>query len=386
MNSTGRYGVSNEARHGVSRISSQRRLPRAPAAAVAVAMLMSVQAPAQAQPKPLQKVRIVAATSTLDVTYSMLTLANTLGYWKQEGLDVDLQAAGGSLQVVQQLVGGNAEFGAGSGSAMVQANAKNNLPIRIAYTITASDWAVAVDADGPIKTAKDLKGKTIGIFSLASGGVALLNGLLRTNGLEPKDVDLISVGMGAAPIDAIKTGKAQGLIYWGSAIAGFENAGLKLRKISGEDWSRYPEYSLGVMQAVADKNPDMVVGISRGMAKAALFATTNPECAVQLHWKTYPSARSSGADDATLFKRDLHSLSTQLDSLSNARKNFGDGKLWGRFDPEAWTRLSGFMLSGKQIDAPFDTAVLNVKTPMLTEKANDFDAAAVIAAAKACKV
>jgi NitT/TauT family transport system substrate-binding protein len=339
-----------------------------------------------AQDKPLQKTRIVVAASVLDVTYSMLTLASTLGYWKQEGYDVDLQAAGGSLQVVQQLVGGNAEFGAGSGASMVQADAKNHLPVRIAYAISARDWAIGVDADGPIKTAKDLKGKTIGIFSLASGGVAMLNGLLRANGLDPsKDVEVISVGMGAAPIDAMRTGKAQGLIYWGSALASFENAGLKLRLIAGDDWNSYPEYSLGTMQATIDKSPEMVIAISRGMAKAALFATTNPACAVQLHWKYFPANRSTGADDTTLMKRDLHSLETQLASMVNAKQQFGEGKYWGRFDPAAWNKLSGFMLASQQLDAPFNASNVGARIPNLAEKTNDFDPAPIVAAAKACK-
>jgi NitT/TauT family transport system substrate-binding protein len=366
--------------------SVSRRVAAATLAAATVATAF-LPVPALAQPKPLQKVRLVAATSVLDVTYTMLTLAKTLGYYQAEGLDVDLQPAGGSLQVIQQLVGGGAELGAGSGNAMLQANAKNNLPVRVAYTITASDWAVGVDADGPIKTAKDLKGKTIGVFSLASGGVALLNGLLRTNGIDPaKDVEMISVGMGAAPVEALRSGKAQGLIYWGSALTGFENAGLHLRRIAGDDWSMYPEYSLGVMQATIDKNPEMVVGFARAMAKAAVYATTNPTCAVQLHWKNYPSTKGSGADDATLLKRDLRSLQTQLDSMVVARRNFGDGKQWGKFDTGAWNKLSAFMLAGKQIDAPFDPSGIAARIPGLSDKINAFDAQAVMEAARACKV
>lgn len=356
-----------------------------PAAALALATVVAPGA-ATAQAKPPQKVRVVVATSVLDVTYTMLTLAKTLGYYQAEGLDVDLQPAGGSLQVVQQLVGGGADLGAGSGNAMLQANAKNNLPVRVAYTITSSDWAVGVDANGPIKTPKDLKGKTIGIFSLASGGMGLLNGLLRTNGLDPaKDVDIISVGMGAAPVEAMKSGKAQGLIYWGSALTGFENQGLNLKRITGDDWSMYPEYSLGVMQATVDKNPDMVVGFTRAMAKAALYATTNPTCAVQLHWKNYPATRTTGVDEDTLMKRDLRSLQTQLDSMTTARKNFGDGKYWGRFDPAAWNKLGDFMLAGKQIDAPYDAGTIAAKIPGLTDKTNSFDEKAIVEAARACK-
>ncbi len=213
-----------------------------------VAAATAVAAPVSAQGKPLQKVRIVAATGVLDVTYPTMTLPITLGYWKQEGYDVETQAAGGSLQATQQLVGGNAEFAAASAGAIIQGNAKTNLAIRVVSTISASDWSLAVDADGPIKSVKDLKGKTVGVFNLATGGIAFLNGLLRANGMEPKDIEMVALGMGAAPVEAMRSGKAQALIYWGSATASFENAGLKFRKIIGDDWNSYPEYTLATLQ------------------------------------------------------------------------------------------------------------------------------------------
>lgn len=353
----------------------------ATAAAIAITAL-----PAAAQDKPLKKTRIVAATAVFDVTYPQLTLPLTLGYWKQEGYDVDIQPGGGSVQAIQQMVGGNADFAAGSGNAMIQFNVKNNLPIRIVYNYANTDWSIAVDADGPIKTVKDLKGKTIGVFNLATGGMGLLNALLRTNGLDPaKDVELIAVGMGAAPVEAMKSGKAQALMYWGSGTASFENAGLKLRKIIGPDWPGYPDYSLVTMQGTADKNPEMMIALGRGTAKAALFAITNPECAVRLHWKNYPGSRGTG-DEAAALKRDLHSLGTQLESMVQAYKLFGHDKLWGKVDAVDWNRLSAFMLEAKQIDKPFDASQLVLKIPNFYEKVSDFDAEAVKAQARACKL
>ena len=75
-------------------------------APLGVAFLWAAAAlsPAGAQDKPLTKARIVAATAVLDVTYPQLTLPLTLGYWKDEGLDVEVVPGGGSLQAVQQLV------------------------------------------------------------------------------------------------------------------------------------------------------------------------------------------------------------------------------------------------------------------------------------------
>ena len=352
---------------------------------VILGAISSAGQPILAQGKPLPKARLVVATGSLGVTYPEFTLPLTLGYWKQEGYDVDVQPGGGSLQAIQQMVGGNSEFAAGSGNAMIQFNEKNDLPIRIVYNYGVTDWSIAVDADGPIKTVNDLKGKTIGVFSLATGGVGLLNALLRENGMEPKDVELLPVGFGPAPVQALRSGKVQGLLYWGGGIATFENAGLKLRKIVGKDWESYPDYSLVTMQGTADKNPDMIVAIARGSAKAELFAMTNPTCAVKLHWAHYPSDRPAG-DEAAAMNKDLHSLEAQLDSLRKAQQQYGHGKLWGRFDPSAWASLSKFMLEAKQIDKPFDATKLELRIPNLYEKISDFDADSVKKSAMECKM
>jgi NitT/TauT family transport system substrate-binding protein len=338
-----------------------------------------------AQEKPLKKVRIVAATGILDVTYSMLTLPVALGYWREEGYDVDVQPAGGSLQVIQQVVGGNADFGAASGNAMIQANAKNDLPVRVVMNYATSDWALVVDANGPIKDVKDLKGKTVGVYNLASGGIPFLNGLLRANGMDPKDVELVATAMGATPVQAMRAGRAQGLVYWGSAIASFENAGLTLRKMMGADWDSYPEYSLGTMAATAEKDPDMVVGIARGSVKAMVFLATNPECTVKVQWSHFPSTKPTGADDATLMEHELHSLKTQGIAFAHAHKIFGKDKEWGRFDADGWNRLSHFMVEAKQIDKPFPAETLELKIPNLYQKINDFDVEAIQESARACK-
>jgi NitT/TauT family transport system substrate-binding protein len=342
-------------------------------------------APARAADKPLKKVRIAVSTTVLNVSYPMLTLPLTLGYWKDEGYDVDLLPVGASLQSIQQMVGGNVEFGEVNASVIVQANAKNDLPVRIAMGNGVLDWSIAVDADGPIRTPKDLKGKTIGVFSLATGGIAYFNSLLRANGMDPaKDVDMVPLGLGAPPVEAMRTGKVQGLLYWASAIAGFENTGLKLRKLIGADWRQYPDYTLAVMQQTVDKDPDMVVGIARGMAKATIYALANPDCTRKLHWEHYPATKPSGADEATLIRWDLNTLQGQLDSLQDAYALNG-GKLWGNADPAVYDRLVRFMLEAKQIDKPVDARTMIVGIPGFFQKINEFDANAVRASAAACR-
>src|SRR5215470_10962326 len=143
--------------------------------------------PSSAQQKPLQKVRLAVGTTVLNVGYPMLTLAVTLGYWKEEGYEVELLPVGASLQAIQQMVAGNAEFAEVNASVIVQSNAKNDLPVRIV---------------------------------MANGVIAYLNSYLRANGIDPaRDLEMVPLGLGASPVEALRTDKVQGLLYWAAAIS-----------------------------------------------------------------------------------------------------------------------------------------------------------------------
>jgi NitT/TauT family transport system substrate-binding protein len=338
-----------------------------------------------AQQKPPQKIRLAVGTTVLNVGYPMLTLAVTLGYWKEEGYDVELLPVGASLQAIQQMVAGNAEFAEVNASVIVQSNVRNDLPVRIVMANGVIDWAVAVDADGPIKSVKDLKGKTLGVFSLATGGIAYLNSYLRANGLDPaRDVEMVPLGLGAPPVEALRTNKVQGLLYWAAAVSTFENAGLKLRKLIGDDWRSYPDYSMSTMQATIDRDPAVVIAMARGAAKATVFALANPDCARKLHWARYPSTKPTGADEATLIRWDMNNQQAQLDSLSDGYKLNG-GKLWGNVDPASFDRLVEFMLAAKQIDKTMPAKDMAVGIPEFFTKVNAFDVKAIEDSAKACK-
>jgi NitT/TauT family transport system substrate-binding protein len=366
---------------------------RSPAAAMAgLGILLSIAVLshgelALAQQRPLKKIDIVVATPVLNVTYSQLTLPITLGYWRDEGYDVELHTADGSLQAMQQLVGGNVAFAAASANAVVLANVKSNQPVRVAMNFQTSDFALVVEENSPIRTIKDLKGATIGVVNLATGAIVSLNGLLHQNGMDPaRDVQYVSTGFGATAVQALKSGHVQGLIYWGTAIAGFENAGLKLRKIVGDDWNTYPEYTLAVMRGTAEKNPEMTIAIARGAIKGMVFTRANPECAVKLHWVKYPATKPGGIDDAVALRFELNLLSAQRQAWDNARKLFGGGKLWGNFDVAGWDRLVRFMAESKQIDKPVAADVFGLKAPDHYKKINQIDTRAIEDSARACKV
>jgi NitT/TauT family transport system substrate-binding protein len=339
---------------------------------------------AQAAPK---KVTIAVATTVMNVTYPWLMMPQALGYWRQEGYDVQVQPVGASLQVVQQMVGGNAQLGQINSSVVVQANVVTKIPVRVVMINGVIDTRISVLEDSAIKTVADLKGKTIGVFSLASGAIPLLKSYLAAEGLDPnKDVSLIPVGLGAQPVDALRTNKVQALVYWGSANAGFENAGLKLRYLSDPNWSKIPDFSIVALQKTIDADPDMVTAIARGVAKASLFAETNPDCVRKLQWAHWPNTKPTGApDEATAAQWDLRSLGASLLTMQQAYDLDGS-KLWGRVTAQDYGRMQDFMVDTKQVPDRVPNETFMNTIPNFYQKANDFDHDAVIAQAKNCEV
>jgi NitT/TauT family transport system substrate-binding protein len=347
--------------------------------------LAGVGSAAHAQGKPLKPVTIALGTQVVNVTYPWLTLPIALGYWKDEGYDVKIVTTGGSLQGIQQMVGGNVDFAQMDSAPMIQANTDNDVPVRGVMNTLVIDWGIGVLQNGPIKSITDFKGKKIGVFSLGTGGMPLLKGYLRANGIDPeKDVQIIATGAGAPALDALRSDRVQGLMFWGSALTGFQNAGLDMRVLFNPAWRKLPGFTLGTMQKTIDTDPAMVEAIARGAAKATLYAQTNPDCTRQIHWKNFPSTKPTGADEPTLAKWDLALLQTSLESMKSAQDMNG-GKFIGAMDPAGFGRMQDFMLKEGLIKRTLPPESMLYLKPGFVEAINRFDRNAVIEAAKTCK-
>jgi len=352
--------------------------------AVLVTTLASLTA-AEAQTPP-KKVRIAMGTRVINVAYPWLTMPQPLGYWNQEGLDVEVVAVGGSLEAIQQLVAGNVDFAQVNSSVVVQSNANNKTTLRSVMLNTVNDWSVVALEDGPIKSMKDFKGKSIGVPALSTGGMPMLKELLQSNGLVPEsDVSIVAVGFGAPAWEAVKSNKVQGLMFFQAAIAGFENFGGKFHYFHGADWRQQPDFSLNTLQKTIDTDPKMVEAIVRGAVKGTVFSLANPDCTRRIHWKTWPDTKPAGQnlDEETKAKWDMNNLRAQQTGMVEAFK-LGGGKLWGNYRPQEYSLLQDFMLRANLIKAKVPNENLIVAIPAFFEKTNAFDHAAIEAQAKAC--
>ncbi|MGQ0655570.1 MAG: ABC transporter substrate-binding protein [Betaproteobacteria bacterium] len=352
---------------------------------VRIAVLLLVATGAVAQPKPLKKVTIAAGTQVLNIAYPWLMMPQALNYWREEGLDVQVIVGQSSLQSIQLMAAGNADFAQVNSGPLVQAAVANNIPIKAVMVNGVVDWSLVVPEGSSIRSVADFRGKAIGVSTLGTGGVPLLRSYLRANGLQESDYQIVPVGFGPVALQAMRGDKVQGLMYWASAIASFENAGERLRYFVAPEWRKYPDFSLATLQSTIQKDPAMVEAVVRGAAKASVFTAANPDCVRQLQWRHFPASKPSGADEPTLARRDLNYLNAQLDSMKKAAAL--SGGVWGKSMGAHWAPLEEFLVSMKIINrklASPDQYVIDL--PGFFEKANSFDKAPIEAAAKKCAI
>ena len=143
-------------------------------------------------------------------------------------------------------------------------------------------------------------------------GVSLVKSFIKNNGLDPEnDVTMIATGVGTQALLALQSGQVQALMYWSSALVGFQSMDSDLKILKDPTWADMPDYSLATSQQVIDKKPEMVEGVSRGIVKAMVFAAANPDCARRLQWKFYPDTKPTNVDEQTATSNDLAKISYQ---------------------------------------------------------------------------
>jgi NitT/TauT family transport system substrate-binding protein len=346
-----------------------------------VAALVAFSAGAQTPPK---KVRIGYGGP---IPSPWLALPGPLGYWRVEGLDVELFNARGSAQAIQQLIGAQADLAQVNSAPLVQAATNIGMLIRDVMLNTVIDWSLVVLEDGPIQNIRDIKGKGVGTSGLGGGGISLLKSLMQANGLDPdRDVTIYATGGPLQAAQALASNKVQGLFYWGSGIAAMEETGIKLRSFTDPEWRQLPGYSLAALHGTILRDPKTVEGLVRGAAKASLFAVTNPDCMRRVREASYQRRMAAGLDEVVAASADLRALAATIASMKLARDLSG-GKEWGKSTPEQFGRLQDILLHTKQIGKKLvNPADYIIAVPDFFTRVNAFDHDAITAQAKACDI
>lgn len=125
--------------------------------------------------------------------HSWFYLARDKGYFKKEGLDVTIDQGDGSAAAVTRIVSGVYDAGFGDINALVQAAAlqPDRAPVMVSLLYNRAPFAIIAKADGPIRTLKDLEGRSVATPA-GSATFKLFPALARKNGVDPSRVKVLN--------------------------------------------------------------------------------------------------------------------------------------------------------------------------------------------------
>jgi NitT/TauT family transport system substrate-binding protein len=159
--------------------------------------------------------------------YLPLTIAERRGYFKDEGLDVEIQDFAGGAKSLQSLVGGSVDCVAGAYEHTIRMQAKGQ-DIRAVTELgrfPAIVICVRKDLAGKIKSAADFKGLKIGVTAPGSSTYIMAAYAMSKAGLKSSDASFIGVGAGASAVAAMKRGDIDVISHLDPVIAKLEADG-----------------------------------------------------------------------------------------------------------------------------------------------------------------
>src|SRR5438552_2465571 len=172
------------------------------AACAAIGLLLPLAPHAQGK---LEKPKIaIAVGGKAGFYYLPLTIAERLGYFKDEGLDVEISDFEGGSKALQAMVGGSADVVSGAWENTIDQQPKglNMQGFVLMGRYPAISVGVVKAKAASYKSPKDLKGMKIGVSAPGSSTNRMVLHLLAKDGLKGEDVSFIGVGTAAGAVAA----------------------------------------------------------------------------------------------------------------------------------------------------------------------------------------
>lgn len=202
-------------------------------------------------------------------------LAQWLGFYNAEGVEVSISQIAGASKVLEAVIGGSAESGGGVYEQTIQMAAEGREVVSFVSLLRSPNFALVSTR---VKTIPELRGKSVGVSSVGSPSQFYLNYMVTGAGLRADEVSTVSTGMGATSLAAVEHGQVDAAVLFGSAITALQSRNPDvailadtrtaegLKKIFGvED---YPASCLLARGEWLRSNPDAAKKMTRAVLKA----------------------------------------------------------------------------------------------------------------------
>jgi NitT/TauT family transport system substrate-binding protein len=262
-------------------------IDQGPTHAAASTAPQGAAAPAPTAAAPI-KVRLSQPVAALGFT--SIYVARHLGYFADEGLDLEVLTMGGGGPDMQALIAGDVEFNASATTILIAAHQEGTPLVGVVSLLNRPIMNVAMHREvaeargiGPQTPLRDrlaaLSGLTIGVTRLGSLTDQLANYYARKAGLTVgQDVTILAVGAGAPMMASLEFRRVDVIISASAELGEAINQGLAVmlsEAASGEDpdLADFLQQLVVVRPDYARDHPDVVRKMARAVVRANRWVT-----------------------------------------------------------------------------------------------------------------
>jgi NitT/TauT family transport system substrate-binding protein len=230
------------------------------------------------------------------------------GFYKREGLDLELVFVRGATTAVQALLANQIHFIFSVGPQMPAVWEGNDIML-LAQQVGRPTFSLVVTPD--IHKIGELKGKRIGV-TFGGSTAAGTKALLELNKINPdKDVEYISLPGNEPKIAALKQGIISAALLAPPADFLAMKSGMKRLVSLAEVFKDTAFTGLATMNKTIKDNPEMVKRMVRAIARSVIYTRDNPEDALQVMNKRLGLSHDAAQDAYQMIREALVPVPTE---------------------------------------------------------------------------
>jgi NitT/TauT family transport system substrate-binding protein len=345
--------------------------------ALAVLLLCALIPIAHAQ----TTIRFGWCARTVSSAAAPFAIATKMGWFEKSGIKVELIPLPGSTDCVKAVATKDVDYSLPSIEPLAIIRPQGVKAKNYYTAYQGNIYGIMVPAESPVKRFTDLKGKRIGVTSMASAGVIIARAMAAINGMDPdRDISIVVAGEAGQTAALLRGGQVDALSQFDTQYALTENAGAKLRALEEDNKSiaSYPSNGFVTLEETLRNKRAEAVALAQDYAKGTAFAIANPEAAIRILWEVYPQTKATGKDEATALKDDLATLNARI---KNWRLSAGGVTKWGENSIPNYNAYVDFLVKNGVLKA--QTPASELVTNELIEDINKFDENEIAAMARA---
>lgn len=274
----------------------------------------------------LEKVRMACWSQPVSEQANVYA-AQEFGWFKEQGLDFEFVPGAGGGDALKHVLAGNADF-AFTNVEPILFGVEQGGQVQVVYNIYPKNVFNVVSLKSRnVTRPQDLRGKRIGVYSMASGTRHNLLVILHSVGLRESDVEVVATGV--LNFGPLMEGKVDATAATDTGLWAAQQKGLgDVSVIWARDYLDIPTDVFAVRAETAEKRGDLVKRFLRAYRKGSQWMLENPEKAAEVAVKY--------ATDGQDVRRNLEIIKLRnASTVSEGTKRHGLG--W--FDLEVLRRV-----------------------------------------------